>query len=146
MAVNKVILVGNVGKDPEVKQIDESTTVANFPLATSKKGYKLKNGTEIPERTDWHNIVVWRGLAKIVEKYVKKGTQVYIEGEIRTRSYEDKDGVKRWVTEIYASDLQMLGNKPSGQSSPQITPSPSAHLPPENGDLPEGDEIDKLPF
>ena len=110
MSVNKVILVGNVGKDPEVKYLERDVAVANFPLATTERGYKTANGTEVPERTEWHNVVCWRGLATVVEKYVKKGSQLYIEGKIRTRSYE-QDGIKRYVTEIYADELQMMGKK-----------------------------------
>lgn len=111
MSVNKVILVGNVGKDPDVRYLDNNAKVANFTLATTERGYTLQNGTQVPDRTEWHNIVVWRGLADVVEKYVRKGTQLYIEGKIRTRSYDDKTGAKRYVTEIFADDLQMLGRK-----------------------------------
>lgn len=111
MSVNKVILVGNVGKDPEVRYFDNGSAVANFTLATTERGYTASNGTVVPERTEWHNIVVWRGLAQVVEKFVKKGTQVYIEGKIRTRSYDDASGNKRYVTEIYADELQLMGRK-----------------------------------
>ncbi len=112
MSVNKVILIGNVGKDPEVRYLDNNNRVANFSLATTERGYKLANGTEIPDKTEWHNIVVWRGLAEVVEKYVKKGSQLYIEGKIRTRNYEDKTtGTKRYITEIYADNLNLLGSK-----------------------------------
>lgn len=111
MSVNKVILVGNVGKDPEVRHFENDGAVANFPLATTERGYTARNGQEMPERTEWHNIVVWRGLAKVVESYVKKGTQLFIEGKLRTRSYDDKEGNKRYVTEVYADNLQLLGRK-----------------------------------
>lgn len=111
MSVNKVILVGNVGKDPDVRYFDNGSAVANFTLATTERGYTASNGTVVPERTEWHNIVVWRGLAQVVEKYVKKGTQVYIEGKLRTRSYDDASGNKRYVTEIYADELQLMGRK-----------------------------------
>ena len=124
MSVNKVILIGNVGKDPEVRHIDSGVAVANFPLATSES-YTAKNGDRITT-TEWHNIVAWRGLADVVEKYVKKGRQLYIEGRIRTRSYDDKDGNKRYVTEIYADTLQLLA-EPAG--SPKGQPAP----PPEKG-------------
>ena len=109
MSINKVILVGNVGKDPEVKYIQEDLPVAKFPLATSES-YRGKDGERI-ENTEWHNIVLWRGLAKVAENYVKKGSQLYIEGRIKTRSWDDKDGNKRYITEIIADNMQMLGKK-----------------------------------
>ena len=117
MSINKVILVGNVGKDPEVRYLDKNVAVANFPLATTERGYTMQNGTQVPERTEWHNIVVWRGLAELAEKYIRKGTQLYVEGKLQTRSWE-KDGVKRYVTEIYAENVQLLGKRSdSGDSS-----------------------------
>lgn len=112
MSVNKVTLLGNVGKDPEVRKLDSGISVATFSIATTERGYKLQNGTDVPERTEWHNIVLWRGLADIAEKYVKKGDKIYIEGKIKTRSYDDKNGVKRYVTEIFADNMEMLGTKP----------------------------------
>lgn len=120
MSVNKVILVGNVGKDPEVRHLDSGVAVANFPLATSES-YVAKNGDKVTT-TEWHNIVLWRGLAEVAEKYVTKGRQLYIEGRIRTRSYDDKDGNKRYITEIYGDVMQMLGSRDSqsgGNSSSQ---------------------------
>lgn len=117
MSVNKVILVGNVGKDPDVKYFDNDNVKANFPLATSDRGYTAANGTQVPERTEWHNIVCWRGLAQIVEKFVRKGTQVYIEGKIRSRSYDDQNGVKRYITEIYADSLELLNRRAGGDSN-----------------------------
>lgn len=110
MSVNKVILIGNVGKDPEIRHLDKNVTVAKFPLATSERGYTMQNGTQVPERTEWHNIVAWRGLAEIVEKFVKKGSQLYVEGKIQSRSWE-KDGIKRYITEIYAENIQLLGKR-----------------------------------
>ena len=107
MSVNKVILVGNVGRDPEVRHLDKDVAVANFPLATSES-YTAKNGEKVTT-TEWHNIVIWRGLAKVVEQYVKKGDRLYLEGRIRTRSWDDKDGNKRYTTEIYADNMEMLG-------------------------------------
>ncbi len=117
MSVNKVILVGNVGKDPEVRYFDNDQAVANFTLATTERGFKTRDGQEIPDRTEWHNIVAWRGLAKIAESYIKKGTQIYVEGKIRTRSYDDPNGVKKYVTEIYAESIQLLGRKPGSDSA-----------------------------
>jgi single-strand DNA-binding protein len=110
MSVNKVILVGNVGKDPEIRYLEGGTAVCSFPLATSES-YRNRDGEKITN-TEWHNIVLWRGLAEIAERYVKKGTQLYIEGRIRTRSWDDKEGNKRYTTEIIADNMQMLGRKP----------------------------------
>ena len=111
MSVNKVILVGNVGKDPEVRYLEKNLVVANFSLATSEKGFTTQSGIQVPERTEWHNIVAWRLLAEFSEKYIHKGSQIYVEGKIQTRTYE-KDGIKRYVTEIYADTIQLLGKKP----------------------------------
>ena len=106
--MNKVMLIGNVGKDPEVRYVDQGVCVASLTLATTERGYKLQNGTEVPDRTEWHNVVLWRGLAETVEKYVKKGDKLYIEGKIHTRNYDDRNGVKRYVTEIWADSMEML--------------------------------------
>lgn len=101
--------MGNVGKDPEIKTLEAGVKVANFTIATTEKGYTLQNGTSVPDRTEWHNIVAWRGLAEVVEKYIRKGSMLYVEGKIQTRSWE-KDGVKRYLTEIYAENIQMLAS------------------------------------
>ena len=111
MAINKVILLGNVGKDPEVRYLDNGVAVANFTLATSERGYTASNGTQVPEKTEWHNVVAWRGLAQIAERFIRKGSQIYIEGKIRTRSYDDNTGNKRYVTEIFADNIELLGRK-----------------------------------
>ena len=116
MSINKVILVGNVGKDPEVRYLDSGVAVANFPFATSET-YKNKQGEKVTN-TEWHNIVMWRGLAEVVEKYVNKGSQLYLEGKIRTRSYDDKDGNKHYITEIIGDNMQMLGRKSDRSSIP----------------------------
>lgn len=110
--INKVILVGNLGKDPEVRTVQSGIQVARITLATSE-AYTNKEGQRI-EQTEWHNVILWRGLANIAEKYLKKGNKVYIEGKLKTRSYDDKDGVKRYVTEIEASDLLLLDKAPAG--------------------------------
>jgi single-strand DNA-binding protein len=110
MSVNKVILVGNVGKDPETRYLDESTAITKFPMATSET-YKNKAGERV-STTEWHNVVLWRGLAQVAEKYVKKGTQIYIEGRIKTRSYDDAEGNKKYITEIVGDQMQLLGRKP----------------------------------
>lgn len=109
------MLIGNVGKEPDVRYYDADQAVATFPLATTERGYKLQNGTEVPEHTDWHNIVVWRGLAKVVEKYVHKGDKLYIEGRIRYRSYDDQKGQRRFVTEILTENMELLS--PRSQSN-----------------------------
>ena len=115
MGINKVILIGNVGKDPEVRHLDSGVAVASFSLATSET-YRNKDNQKVTN-TEWHNIVVWRGLAEVAEKYVKKGNPLYIEGKIRTRSWDDKDGNKRYTTEIIADTMQMLGAKQSNEES-----------------------------
>lgn len=126
MSVNKVILVGNVGKDPDVRYLDNNVAVANFTLATTERGFTGRDGQVVPDRTEWHNLVVWRGLAQVVEKYVKKGSQIYVEGKIRTRTYDDKDNVKRYVTEIYVDNLQLLGKKGDGAGSASAVTSQAA--------------------
>lgn len=105
--VNKVILVGRLGKDPEVRHLENGATVANFSMATSET-YKDRTTGERKEQTEWHNVVLWRGLAEVVEKYVKKGDQIYVEGKLRTRSWE-KDGVTRYTTEVVGDNMTMLG-------------------------------------
>ena len=115
MSVNKVILVGNVGKDPEVRHLEGGATVARFPLATNET-YTDKSGKKVIQ-TEWHNIVVWRGLAEIAEKYVKSGKLLFVEGRIRTSSYDDKDGNKRYSTEIVCENFRFLGSSQSSQES-----------------------------
>ena len=117
MSVNRVILIGNVGQDPRVKYFDTGSAVATFPLATTDRGYTLQNGTQIPERTEWHNIVVSNRLAEIVDKYVHKGDKLYLEGKIRTRSYSDQSGAMRYITEIYVDNMEMLTPKGAGQGA-----------------------------
>lgn len=133
MSVNKVILMGHVGKAPDVKTFENGGAVAQFSLATSKKGYKTKDGKEVPERTEWHNIVLSNGLAKVAEQYVKKGDKLYIEGELRTRGYEDNNGVKRYITEIYGYGMEMLTPKKDGEKNATIQTAP---MPKPADDLP----------
>lgn len=109
MSVNKVILVGNVGKDPETRYLEGGTAVCSFSLATSET-YRNRDGEKVTT-TEWHNVVLWRGLAGVAEKYVKKGSQLYIEGRIRSRSWDDRDGNKRYTTEIVGDNMQMLGKR-----------------------------------
>ena len=117
MSVNKVILIGNVGVEPEVRYYDSGQAVATLRLATTERGYTMQNGTQVPDRTEWHNVVVWNRLAQVVEKYVHKGDKLYIEGKLRSRSYDDQNGVKRYVVEIYADNMEMLSSR--GTSQPQ---------------------------
>ena len=134
MGINKVILIGNVGKEPTIRNLDNGETVASFSLATSET-FKKQDGTKVTNTT-WHNIVVWKGLAKVVEKYVKKGDTLYIEGKISNRSWDDKEGNKHYITEIVASNIQMLGSKTkdtSGTTEQDV-----------NSDIPKQD--DYLPF
>ena len=118
--VNKVILIGNLGKDPEVRYLDNGVAVANFSLATTEN-YKNKEGERVSQ-TEWHNIVLWRGLAEVAEKWLKKGSSVYVEGKIRTRKWEDKDGNTRYSTEILGENMTMLGGKPSSETSVEVAP------------------------
>ena len=121
MSLNKVILIGFVGKDPDVRYFDSGSALANFPIATSERGYTLANGTVVPERTEWHNIVVRRDQVQFVEKWVKKGSSVYVEGKIRTRNYEDQTGVKRYITEIHADRVDFFNMGRREDSATQTT-------------------------
>ena len=116
-SVNKVILVGNVGSDPEVRYLDRGTAIANFNLATTERGYTMQNGTQIPDRTEWHAIVLWRNLAEWAEKYVRKGMKLYVEGKLQTRTWE-KEGQLRRKTEISAETIQVL-YRPAESRTPQ---------------------------
>ena len=115
--MNKVMLIGNVGTEPEVKYIDAGVCVASLRLATTERGYKQKDGTVIPDRTEWHNVVLWRRLAEIVENYVHKGDKLFIEGQIHSRTYEDRNGIRHNVTEIWAEALEMLSPKTKSEEA-----------------------------
>jgi single-strand DNA-binding protein len=106
-SVNKVILIGNVGADPEVRYLDRGAAIANFNLATTERGYVMQNGTQVPDRTEWHRIVLFRNLAEWSERYLKKGMKIYVEGKLQTRRWE-KEGQMRQVTEIVAENIQIL--------------------------------------
>ncbi len=123
MSVNKVILIGNVGREPNIRYIERDVAVANVSLATSDRAYTLPNGTQVPERTEWHNLVLWRGLAQTVEKYVHKGDKLYIEGSIHSRSYDDQNGVRRTIVEIWVDNMEMLSRlqQPAAQPVQQPT-------------------------
>lgn len=139
--VNKVVLLGRMGKDPEVRHFDNNSAVCNFSLATNRS-YKNKNGERVDE-TEWHNLVIWqRGLVGVAEKYLKKGSLIYVEGRITSRSWEDQSGVKKYITEIQVESLKMLGGKPEngGGFTPPDTPA-------ENVNSPTTDDVaDDLPF
>jgi len=107
--VNRVILIGNLGKDPEIRNLESGAKVANFPLATTES-FKNRNG-ERTEHTEWHNIVLWRGLAEVAERFLKKGNSIYVEGRLRTRSWDDQQGNKRYTTEVIADNMTMLGGR-----------------------------------
>lgn len=134
--VNKVILIGNLGKDPEVRHLDSGVAVANITLATTEN-YKNKEGERVSQ-TEWHDIVLWRGLAEIAEKYLTKGSRIYIEGKIRTRKWEDKEGNNRYRTEIMADNMTMLGGKPSSEESTSSKKN--------NSETEKEDSGDDLPF
>ncbi|NLE32615.1 MAG: single-stranded DNA-binding protein [Bacteroidales bacterium] len=160
MSINKAILIGNVGRDPDIRYLEreneKKNAVATFTLATTERGYTLANGTQVPERTEWHNIVAWRGLAELAEKYIRKGSQLYIEGKITTRSWE-KEGVTRYTTEIVAETIQLLGSRrqenqgePAGNNGSGKAAQPTAapgKKPAAEPDMPAaGSSEDDLPF
>ncbi len=143
--VNKVILIGNLGADPEVRHLQNDVTVANFNLATSET-YKDRQTGEKREQTEWHRVVVWRGLAEVVEKYVKKGSKVYVEGKLRTRKWE-KDGIERYTTEILADNLTMLDGKPTYDGpAPASAPRPAQATQSAPVTADPGADDDDLPF
>ncbi|REJ85273.1 MAG: single-stranded DNA-binding protein [Bacteroidetes bacterium] len=136
--VNKAILVGNVGKDPEVRYLEGGVAMARFPLATSES-YKNKEGQKV-ETTEWHNVVLWRGLAEIAEKWVRKGKMLYIEGKIRTRTYE-QDGVKKYITEIIGENMTMLGGPRTDDNGSRVPEHAEA-----DSAVPAQSPADDLPF
>ena len=142
--MNKAILIGNVGRDPNVKYFEGGRAVAQVTLATTERGYTLQNGTQVPDRTEWHNLVFRNGLAQTVEKYVHKGDKLYVEGKIFTRNYDDQSGIKRYVTEIYVDEMEMLTPKSSTQSAP-TAPQPVAQ-PAAPATQPATDSAEDLPF
>lgn len=140
MSVNKITLLGNVGSDPDVRTLPSGAKVANFTLATSERGYTAQNGTQVPERTEWHNITCWNGPASIVEAYVRKGSKLYLEGKLRYRQYEDKNGVKRTVAEIHLESIELLDgrrqNTQGATGSAPATPYATSPDPGVKDDLP----------
>ena len=139
--MNKVMLIGNVGQDPEVRYVDQGVAVARVGLATTERGYTLQNGTQVPDHTDWHNVILWRKLAEIVEKYVHKGDKLYIEGRIRYTTYDDKQGQRRYATEIWADNLELLSPKSTSSveqpvASPEVSAQQSQSEAEQSGQLP----------
>ena len=131
MSVNKVTLLGNICHDPQIKSFDNGGKVAQFSLATNKRAFKTKDGREVPERTEFHNVVInQKGLAEVAEKYLHKGDKLYLEGELRTRQYEDNAGAKHYITEIYVATMEMLtpkagaGQQGATQQAPAAAPTP----------------------
>lgn len=139
--MNKVMLIGNVGKEPDVRYFEADQAVAQITLATTERGYTLQNGTQVPDHTDWHTIVFYRGLAKVVEKYVHKGDKLYVEGRIRYRSYDDQRGIKRYVTEILADNMEML--TPKNVASSLQTPTETQTT---ETTSTAADDLSKVPF
>lgn len=158
MALNKVMLIGNVGKDPEVRYLDSAsgsanaTKVATFTLATTER-FRDRNN-ELRENTEWHNIVAWRNSAEVAEKFIRKGTQLYIEGKLRTRQWTDQTGAKRYTTEVVVDNMQLLGKRPDGTGAPAPAsyqaPSPASQpapaAPVEPIDISTDGPADDLPF
>ena len=141
-SLNQAILIGHVGKDPDVRTLDGGIKVATFPLATSTGGYKKQDGTDVPERTQWHNIVCWRGLADVCEKFVRKGDRLTILGTIGYREYE-KDGQKRYATDIIAYDLLLSGKADNPNARPPVT---AADAPAQSDFPPMPPQSEELPF
>ena len=139
--MNKVMLIGNVGQDPVVRYYDADQAVAQVRLATTERGYTLQNGTTVPDHTDWHNLVFYHKLAKIVEQYVHKGDKLYVEGRIRYRTYDDKLGKRVYVTEIVAENMEMLTPRP--QPSAQATFAKSSDM---GASFATEEDKSKLPF
>ena len=144
MSVNKVILLGNVGRDPDVRYPSQGQIVASFPLATSDRAYTTSSGTQVPERTEWHNLVMWGRNAEVAEKYIRKGTRLYVEGRLRTRNYEDRNKIRRYVTEVYVESFEMLGGgqrNDNAQAMAQPNPAQQSAVPqpepqqPQQGDM-----------
>lgn len=137
-SINKAIIVGFVGQEPKTDTLQSGAKVTSFSVATTEKGYTTQSGTTIPDRTEWHNIVLWGKIAEVAGTYLHKGSSVYIEGKIRTRSYEDRNGVKRYVTEIHADVMQMLDRKQETNQQQQqpFPPRVDANGNPQDDDLP----------
>lgn len=144
MTLNKAMIIGNVGKDPEVKHLDKGLAVVTLPIATTER-FKDKNG-ELREQTEWHNVVFWRSLAEFVERHVRKGSQVFVEGRLRTRSWEDQSGQKKYATEIVADVIRLLGKRSDNDNSNNNGYSQQESKPAMGVNDPIDDIDDDLPF
>ena len=138
--MNKVMLIGNVGQDPVVRYLDNGVCVASVRLATTERGYTLQNGTQVPERTEWHSLIFWRKQAETVEKFVHKGDKLYVEGKIQSRKYDDRQGVTHQVVEIMVDQMEMLtprsATPATANDAPQQTPTQQVVTPSQNDDEP----------
>ena len=139
--MNKVMLIGNVGQEPVVRYLDTGICVAQVRLATTERGYTLSNGTQVPDRTEWHSVIFWRKLGETVEKYVHKGDKLYVEGKIQSRTYDDRQGVRHQVVEIMAENMEMLSPRSaapatSSTAQPASQPTQQVVTPQENNDEP----------
>jgi len=143
-SINKVILIGNLGKDPDVRRLENGAVVASFPLATSEI-YTDKRSGEKKETTDWHDIVLWRGLAEVAEKYLRKGTKIYVEGKLKKRSWTDKEGHQRYATEVVGEDLTIL-SRPENQDRQSNYGNEGKPNPPSPLTGISSDSSDDLPF
>jgi single-strand DNA-binding protein len=146
MSVNKVILLGNVGRDPEVRYPSQGQAVASFPLATSDRGYTTSAGVQVPERTEWHNLVMWGHNAEVAEKYIRKGSRLYVEGRLRTRTYEDRNKIKRYITEVIVESFEMLGGGQRANDSQQGQQQVQQPQPEQQEQNNTSSEGDVLPF
>lgn len=124
------MLIGNVGKEPEVRYVEQGVPLASFPLATTERARTLTNGTQVPERTEWHNVIAWRRPAEYIEKYVHKGDKLYVDGQLRTRSYDDRNGVTRYVTEVWVDRVEILSSRTVQPTSAQEVQDIAAQNPP----------------
>ena len=120
--MNKVMLIGNVGADPQVKYLDQGVCVAQVRLATTERGYTLQNGTQVPDRTEWHTCIFWRKQAEVVEKYVHKGDRLYVEGKIQSRDWTDRQGINRRAVEILVDNMELLSPKPAASAPSEEQP------------------------
>ena len=138
--MNKVMLIGNVGQDPVVRYLDNGVCVASVRLATTERGYTLQNGTQVPDRTEWHSLIFWRKQAETVEKFVHKGDKLYVEGKIQSRKYDDRQGVTHQVVEIMVDQMEMLtprsSNPATANDAPKQTPTQQVVTPSQNDDEP----------
>ena len=135
--MNKVMLIGNVGQDPQIRYIDQNVCVAQIRLATTEKGYTLQNGTQVPDRTEWHTVIFWRKQAELVEKYVKKGDKLYVEGKLQTRTWDDKQGIRHQAVEVMAENMEFI-SRAARKAEETAAPAPVTPTPP--APAPEGED------